>query len=33
VLLGFMHFFNMRALARFRDSPVFGRFVPREQAA
>ncbi len=29
VLLGIMHFFNMRMLGRFRDSPVFGRLVPR----
>ena len=27
VLLGFMHFFNMRMLARFRDSPLFGRLA------
>jgi hypothetical protein len=25
VLLGFMHFFNMRMLVRFRGSPLFGR--------
>jgi hypothetical protein len=28
VLLGVMHFFNMRMLVRFRDSPLFGRFAP-----
>jgi hypothetical protein len=33
VLLGVMHFFNMRMLARFRDHPVLGRLVPRPQAA
>jgi hypothetical protein len=27
VLLGFMHFFNMRMLVRFRESPTFGRLV------
>ncbi len=27
VLLGFMHFFNMRMLARFRSSPLFGRLA------
>jgi hypothetical protein len=28
VLLGFMHFFNMRMLVRFRDSSLFGRVAP-----
>ena len=28
VVLGVMHFFNMRMLVRFRQSPIFGRFVP-----
>ena len=28
VLLGVMHFFNMRILMRFRDSPLFGRLAP-----
>jgi len=29
VLLGFMHFFNMRMLVRFRDSSLFNSLVPR----
>ncbi len=33
VLLGLMHFFNMRMLVHFRDSPLFGRLVPRTQPA
>ena len=28
VVLGAMHFFNMRMLVRFRQSPIFGRLVP-----
>jgi hypothetical protein len=28
VVLGVMHFFNMRMLVRFRQSPIFGRLVP-----
>lgn len=31
VLLGCMHFFNMRMLVRFRDSSLFNSFVPRAQ--
>jgi len=31
VLLGFMHFFNMHVLMRFRHSPLFGRLVPEGQ--
>ena len=27
VLLGFMHFFNMRMLVRFRSSPLFARLA------
>jgi hypothetical protein len=33
VLLGFMHFFNMRMLVRLRDSALFGRLAPDYQAA
>ena len=33
LVLGFMHFFNMRMLVHFRDSPLFGRLVPKPQAA
>jgi len=33
VLLGFMHFFNMRMLVRFRESPLFGHLAPRAAAA
>jgi hypothetical protein len=33
VLLGCMHFFNMRMLVRFRDSPLFGRFATAPQPA
>lgn len=29
VLLGGMHFFNMRMLVRFRESPFFGRLAPQ----
>lgn len=29
VLLGGMHFFNMRMLVHFRESPFFGRLVPQ----
>ncbi|HET9331053.1 MAG TPA: hypothetical protein VFO23_11035 [Steroidobacteraceae bacterium] len=32
VLLGFMHFFNMRMLVRFRGSPLFGRLAPEAVA-
>ena len=28
VVLGAMHFFNMRMLVRFRQSPIFGRLAP-----
>jgi len=28
VVLGAMHFFNMRMLVRFRQSPIFGRVAP-----
>jgi hypothetical protein len=28
VLLGVMHFFNMRMLVRFRGSRLFGNFAP-----
>jgi hypothetical protein len=31
-LLGFMHFFNMRMLVRFRDSELFGRPVSQLKA-
>ena len=33
VLLGLMHFFNMRMLVRFRDSPLFGRLATAPQPA
>ncbi len=33
VLLGCMHFFNMRMLVRFRDSPLFGRLATAPQPA
>jgi hypothetical protein len=33
VVLGFMHFFNMRMLVRFRQSAMFGRLVPEASAA
>ncbi len=33
VLLGAMHFFNMRMLVRFRASPFFGRLAPEAQTA
>lgn len=33
VLLGFMHFFNMRMLVRFRESPLFGRLAAELKAA
>jgi hypothetical protein len=33
VLLGFMHFFNMRMLVRFRGSPLFGRLEEASQPA
>jgi hypothetical protein len=28
VVLGAMHFFNMRTLVRFRESPILGRLTP-----
>ena len=33
VVLGAMHFFNMRMLVRFRQSPIFGRLVPEVRVA
>jgi hypothetical protein len=33
VLLGIMHFFNMRMLTRFRDSRLFGRLAPEPKPA
>src|SRR5215831_1361509 len=33
VVLGTMHFFNMRMLVRFRQSPIFGRLVPDVRVA
>jgi hypothetical protein len=33
VLLGLMHFFNMRMLVRFRESALFGRLAPTYAAA
>jgi hypothetical protein len=33
VVLGFMHFFNMRMLVRFRSSPLFGRLARELDAA
>ena len=33
VLLGLMHFFNMRMLVRFRESALFGRLTPTFAAA
>lgn len=33
VLLGFMHFFNMRMLVRFRGSPLFGRLEEASRSA
>ena len=33
VLLGGMHFFNMRMLVRFRESGLFGRFAPQVKTA
>jgi len=33
VVLGFMHFFNMRMLVRFRGSPLFAQLEPRAKAA
>jgi hypothetical protein len=33
VVLGFMHFFNMRMLVRFRGSPLFGRLAAEPNAA
>ena len=33
VLLGAMHFFNMRMLVRFRASPLFGRLAQEAQTA
>jgi hypothetical protein len=33
VLLGLMHFFNMRMLVRFRESALFGRLAPAYAAA
>jgi hypothetical protein len=33
VLLGCMHFFNMRMLVRFRESPLFGRLTAELKAA
>ncbi|HWZ62184.1 MAG TPA: hypothetical protein VNX02_04130 [Steroidobacteraceae bacterium] len=33
VLLGCMHFFNMRMLVRFRGSPLFGRLDGAPQPA
>jgi hypothetical protein len=33
VLLGAMHFFNMRMLVRFRESPFFGQLVPAAKTA
>ncbi len=33
VLLGCMHFFNMRMLVRFRESALFGRLAPGVAAA
>jgi hypothetical protein len=31
VLIGVMHFFNMRMLVRFRESPLFGQLMPAAQ--
>lgn len=33
VVLGAMHFFNMRMLVHFRQSPIFGRLVAEARAA
>jgi hypothetical protein len=33
VVLGAMHFFNMRMLVRFRQSPIFGHLVPEVSTA
>jgi hypothetical protein len=33
VLLGFMHFFNMRMLVRFRESRLFEGFLPEARTA
>lgn len=33
VLLGAMHFFNMRMLVHFRESPFFGRLAPEVRTA
>jgi hypothetical protein len=33
VLLGCMHFFNMRRLVRFRESPLFGRLTAELKGA
>ena len=33
VVLGAMHFFNMRMLVHFRQSPIFGRLVTEVRAA
>ena len=33
VVLGAMHFFNMRMLVRFRQSPIFGRLLPETSTA
>jgi hypothetical protein len=33
VLLGVMHFVNMRMLVRFRESPFFGHLVPEVRTA